>query len=216
MATVMFQGVAKPKELIHKKICVVGHGRGATSYANAYLNSVGIRTKHEHVGLDGIVDSAFSVPTWPVRGGFVNLDLTRDYYQFDHKFCILRDPFKTVGTYYIVEHPNAIWNHKGHIDLDDANGNMLEAICLSVCRWTRSGLAWCDGVGFRAEDVVTGKSTLPAWLKERDLWLRDPRPISRKVNHRAGRRPDRAEILSQIRPEIAEELLSFAAEWDYA
>ena len=47
---------------MRKKIAVVGHGRGATSFAAAWLRANGIDVKHERMGPDGIVESGFSVP----------------------------------------------------------------------------------------------------------------------------------------------------------
>lgn len=200
--------------MLDRKLVVVGHGRGATSFTNAWLNAQGIRTKHEMPGPDGVVDSGFSVEGYKVRNGaFAGITDRRDF-NFEHKLCVLRDPWKVIATYYTVEHPDAIWIHAQYIPLDAAKGDTLNAIALSVARWTRSGIAYA-GTTFKAEETDT---TLTPWLIKRDL-LPENHVISavpkNVVNHKPGRRMGREEIASRLNAEVAAELADYIAEVGY-
>ena len=200
--------------MLDRKLVVVGHGRGATSFANAWLNAQGIQTRHEGCGPDGVVDSGFSVPTYASRKGAFAGITYRDDFNFAHKLCVLRDPWKVIATYYVVEHPDAIWGHEPHISLAEAEGDHLNAIALSVARWTRAGMAYA-GTTFHAEEI---DRTLTPWLIERGL-LPENHAISvvpkNVVNHKPGRRMGREEIASRLNAPVAAELADYAAEVGY-
>jgi hypothetical protein len=218
-----------------KDLAVVGHGRGATSYAAYWLQKQDIRVEHERLGAQGIVESGFSVPTWGVRAG-VHHGLTRDKFRFKHKIAIVRDPYKVIATYEQIEHPRAIFLHQNHIEickdllppdfdqlsydsqcmlLDNDRTLRVNAIARSVVRWTSAGIVWCDGHHFRAEDQWAEE--MPGWLKERGLWaLDEPNEVPKnKVNHRQGRRLSREEIADMLRPDVYQELNDYSERMGY-
>lgn len=189
----------------------MGHGRGATSFANAWLNHNGIETRHEALGPDGIVDSGMSVPTYPIRQGLY-AGLKRDEIDFDHKLTVVRNPWKTIATYYTVEHPDAIWLHEPHISLEEAGHDELSATCLSVVRWTRSALAY-GPTYIRAEEWNVNA---PQWLVNQGFADRDWLPLpANLVNHQKGRRFTREEIIGRVPASIAQEVKEFAEELGY-
>lgn len=194
-----------------RNLIVVGHGRGATSFASAWLIHNGIQAKHETMGRDGIVDSGLSVPTYPIRNGLCE-GLTRNAFEFENKLTVVRNPWKTIATYYAVEHPDAIWLHKEYIELDDA-ADALEAICLSVVRWTQCALDFTNNDYLRAEEWNTDA---PTWLRFHRFPNRDWRPVPRDtINHRAGDRLSREEIVARISPRVAQEVKEFAESLGY-
>lgn len=223
------------KQLV-KDLAIVGHGRGATSYAAYWLIRQNIAVEHERMGRRGIVESGFSVPTWGCRAG-VNQGLTRDHFVFRNKMCILRDPYKVIATYEQVEHPRAIFNHVEHLPglVDDllpldfealpeaAKLEILEndrelrvnAIARSVVRWTTAGIVWCDGWSLRAEDQWD--DVMPMWLNDRGLWtIGGPRAVEKNsVNHRKGIRLSRDEINEFLRPDVREELNDYCKRMGY-
>lgn len=222
-----------------KDLCVVGHGRGATSYAAYWLIKQGLQMNHERLGKQGIVESGFSVPTWGCRAG-VHQGLTRDYFTFLHKVAIVRDPYKVIATYEQVEHPRAIFNHVEHVPglvdgllppdwnamppeqqidiLDNDRLLRVNTIARSVARWTQMGIDWCGGNFFRAEKQWNQE--MPRWLKSRGLWLSNdlsPRAVPRNyVNHRKGTRLTQAEIMAFLRPDVQAELDAYRKVVGYA
>lgn len=221
-----------------KDLCVVGHGRGATSFAAHWLRKQGIRVEHERLGPEGIVESGFSVPTWGCRSG-VHVGLMRDKFVFLYKVCIVRDPYKVIATYEQVEHPRAIFNHTEHLqglvtdllppdwaakpvtaqllELEENRALRVNTIARSVVRWTQSGLNWVGGEFFKAE--YEWNAEMPGWLKERGLWKLDdliPRHVdANSVNHRKGTRMTRDEIDELLRPDVAVELADYRARIGY-
>lgn len=200
--------------MLDRKLVVVGHGRGATSFTNAWLNAQGIQTGHEMRGTDGVVDSGFSVPGYKTRKGAFAGVTDRDDFNFASKACVLRNPWKTIATYYTVEHPDAIWLHEPYVDLSPAKGDQMNAIALSVARWTRAGMAYAD-FSFKAEEIDTA---FLAWLVKEGL-LAETHAISvvpkNVVNHKPGRRQGKDEIVAQLFPEILAELTDFVREAGY-
>jgi hypothetical protein len=198
----------QPAKDRRKRLAVVGHGRGATSFAAAWLNKNGILVKHERMGPEGIVESGFSVPTWGIRGGVLQ-GSQRDDFDFDHKLCVLRDPWKVIATYYAIEHPDAIWLHAPHINLDDAYASRIDAIALSVVAWTNAGRAWADAE-FKGEEA---NDVLPGMLEERGFEAPEggwqPTPANR-VNHRLGRRMSKEDIQQALRPSIRDQVIAYA------
>jgi hypothetical protein len=217
-------------KIVTKDLCVVGHGRGATSYAAHWLAKQDIMVAHERLGPQGIVESGFSVPTWGVRAG-VHQGLTRDKFVFRHKVAIVRDPYKVIATYEQVEHPRAIFTHHNHIPLVDdllpsdfhdrdreAQCHFLEndralrvnAIARSVVRWTEAGIDYAEGEYFQAEGEWG--NAMPLWLEERGLWTLDgsPRAVeTNRVNHRQGRRLTVEQINEFLEPKTLAELTDY-------
>ena len=195
-----------------RKLIVVGHGRGGTSFANAWLNHNKIRTAHEMMGRDGIVDSGLSVPTFPIRGGDF-AGAVRDSFEFENKLCVVRDPWKTIATYHAVEAADSIFMHGGHIDLSLANGDELAAIAVSVADWTRAGLEYTQQQFIQAERWNEEAGT---WLEARGFatreWLDVPKNT---VNHRPGKRLSREDIVARITPRIARKVETLAQDLGY-
>ncbi len=215
-----------------KDLAVVGHGRGATSYAAAWLRAQGVRVDHERIGPQGIVESGFSVPTWGVRAG-VNQGLTRDAFLFKHKVCILRDPHKVIGTYEQIEHPRAIFAHADHLPgmlddllpakffeltpekqmrwLEDDRQLRVNAIARSVVRWTQEGIDWCNGDAWQAEGEWAHR--MPDWLECRGLWphyLDVPNEVPpNTVNHRKGMRLHQQGIDQLLHSFVRDELYAY-------
>jgi hypothetical protein len=222
---------------LKKDLCVVGHGRGATSYAAYWLIKQDVRVEHERMGPQGVVESGFSVPTWGCRGG-VSQGLTRDQFEFKNRVCILRDPHKTIATYEQVEHPRAIFAHAEHIHdlcndlLPDDYSYMspevqlaylekdrvlrVNTIARSVVRWTQEGVNWA-GEAFRAEDEWD--ENMPTWLKDRGLWtLPDLTPcavVKNQINHRMGQRLTFEEINTMLRSDVLDELADYRERMGY-
>lgn len=221
---------------LYRDLAVVGHGRGATSYAAAWLQANGVDVRHERIGPQGIVESGFSVPTWGVRAG-LNQGLTRDKFEFNHKLCILRNPWKVIATYEAVEHPCAIMGHWGHIPglfdgLTPGNwgawsdqekwdyavadrGFRVNVIARSVVRWTRAGIEWA-GDHLQAEGQWGHR--MPDWLEARGLWVpQDRLPVEppKGVNHRPGNRLSKQEINSMLDRRVYDELSQYALELGY-
>lgn len=194
------------------KLAVVGHGRGATTFVNTWLNHNGILTRHEAMGKDGIVDNVLAVPTWPIRQGWA-MGKFRDDFEFDHKVAVVRNPWKVIATYYAVEPDWAIWRHDPHVDLSAAGDDRLSAICLSVPRWTRSAIAWANQTYMHAE---TWHQNAPQWLINHGFEDRDWREVpANTINHTAGKRLTRENIVARVSPAIAQEVKQFSEELGY-
>lgn len=186
---------------LKRDLCIVGHGRGATSFAAAWLQAQGVEVYHERVGPRGIVESGFSVPGWGVRSG-VNQGFTRDSFKFEHTVCILRDPWKVIATYEAVEHPQAIAGHFAY--LPEILGNLtpgivrpedlelrVNLIARSVVLWTSSGLDWADW-RCRAEDQMQdfyGFLLMDGFVEDDEVKI-----PPNKINASAGRRMSKDDI----------------------
>jgi hypothetical protein len=213
--------------VLHKPLCVVGHGRGATSFVAHWLQAQGLDVGHERVRKDGIVESGFSVPTWGVRAG-VDQGRTRDEFSFEHTVCVLRNPWKVIATYEAVEHPCAIMGHRDHlpgllaglcsedIDFDKfANDRALRTnvIARSVVRWTSAGIDWATW-GFRVEDQL---QEFYAFLMMDGFVEDDEMPVPpNTINHRKGSRLSAEEIYEMLTPEVWLELQEYLKETGYA
>lgn len=196
-----------------KKLIVVGHGRGGTSFASTWLNENGIMVAHEMMGRDGIVDSMLSVPTGFIRTG-TSIGASRDEFEFEHKICIVRDPWKTIATYFAVEGEGSIWNHGNYIDLSDANGDELSAIAISVVDWTKAGLEY---TGYRFLQAEQWNAQAPFMLQSLGFESRQWRDIpANKINHQPGNRISADEIRGRISPSLAQSVASWRSELGYA
>lgn len=195
-----------------KKLIVVGHGRGGTSFANTWLNHNGIMTQHECMGRDGIVDSGLSVATYPIRAGD-QAGAVRDDFEFKSKLCVVRDPWKTIATFFAVEGEGVIKYHAKHLDLSLANGDELSQIAVSVADWTRAGLEYTKWQFIQAEK----------WNAQAGPWLQsqgfDPREWMdvppNTINHRPGKRLTRTNIVARITPRIAWKVKTLAEDLGY-
>jgi hypothetical protein len=208
---------------LKRDLCVVGHGRGATSFVARWLQAQGIEAWHERVGPRGIVESGFSVGSWGVRDG-VNCGLGRGSFDFEHTICVLRDPWKVIATYNAVEHPLAILGHLEHIP--EIMGDILEShplgpddtaarvnlIARSVVLWTKSGMHWADWQ-FRVEDQLEEfyAFLLMEGFTEDDMVEVPPNTI----NSTPGKRLDKTAIKDLLSPEQLDLLANYCAETGY-
>ena len=209
---------------LKRDLCVVGHGRGATSFAARWLQAQGVEAWHERVGPRGIVESGFSVPGWGVRDG-VNRGLGRDAFDFEHSICILRNPWKVIATYDAVEHPQAILGHLqyipeiagdlltdgGLLHVDDLE-TRVNLIARSAVLWTTSGMRWADWV-CRVEDQMENfyAFLLCEGFVEDDMVI----VPANKINASPGKRLGRHAIKELLNPEQLDLLGNYCEETGY-
>jgi hypothetical protein len=81
---------------IPKRLLVIGSPRSGTHFMTALLNIFGMRVRHERMGEDGTVNSAW-LAMKKINDSLIN-PVGRQHYEFDQIIHLVRNPLDTIGS----------------------------------------------------------------------------------------------------------------------
>lgn len=127
--------------MLHKKILVVGHPRGATGYMSVLLARFGVAVGHEVMKRDGI--SSWMHVDERLRKGV----------EFDHIIHVVREPWKTIGSAVVKLQPRTV-DRRAELCGLGKNMNRVEFEARSYICWHKEIMTMKPAVRLAAEGCV--------------------------------------------------------------